>query len=178
MLSQKAHGGSDPVPYLRNANVQWRRIDLALVLEMDFTEVELARFDLRPGDLLVCEGGEVGRCAIWEGQLPRCSFQKALHRVRPKDDRLRVEYLQDCLFLLAQRGALVESTSQATIAHLTKVRLEELPLPVPPRSLQEHFVRLYRCARQASRRQAVRFDELDNLFDSLAQRAFSPGRSA
>ena len=173
MLSEKARAGSNPVPYLRNANVQWRRIDLSSVLEMDFTEAELARFDLHPGDLLVCEGGEVGRCAIWEGQLPRCSFQKALHRVRPKDQRLRTEYLQECLFLLSERGALVESTSQATIAHLTKVRLEGLPLPVPPGSLQQQFVELYECAKQASRRQAVRFDELDSLFDSLAQRAFS-----
>lgn len=176
MLSAKAHGGADPVPYLRNANVQWRRIDLSSVFVMDFSRTELAKFDLRPGDLLVCEGGEVGRCAIWEGQLTKCSFQKALHRVRPRDCRIRVEYLQELLYSLADVGALARSTSQATIAHLTKVQLQRLWLPLPPEDLQDRFVRLYRSILEARKRQEVRLDAASTLFDSLSHRAFHAQR--
>lgn len=172
MLSDKARGGSDPVPYLRNANVQWRRFDLRSLLTMDYTSDELAKFDLRAGDLLVCEGGEVGRCAIWEGQLARCSFQKALHRVRPIDDRLRVEYLQECLFALAQRGALSQSTSQATIAHLTKERLEGLTVPLPDSRSQQVFARFYQRWAEARKRVDARFVAVDQLCEALAAQAF------
>lgn len=172
MLSAKAHGGADPLPYLRNANVKWRRIDLSSVFQMDFSNAELAKFDLRAGDLLVCEGGEVGRCAIWEGQLPRCSFQKALHRLRPKDSRTRVEYLQELMYSLAHVGALAGAISRATIAHLTKIQLEQVRLPLPPEELQDRFVRVYRSIRQARERQELRLDHMNTLFDSLSQQAF------
>ncbi len=176
MLSAKAHGGADPIPYLRNANVQWRRIDLSSVFEMDFSNTELAKFDLRPGDLLVCEGGEVGRCAIWEGQLAKCSFQKALHRVRPRDSRIRIEYLQELLYSLAHAGALAKSTSKATIAHLTKVQLQQLRLPLPSEDLQDRFVRIYRSILQARKRQELRLNHMNRLFESLSHQAFQMQR--
>ncbi len=69
MLSQKAHVGNDPKPYLRNKNVQWGRIDLSDMLQMDFSEREKKKFLLTQGDLLVCEGGEPGRAAIWNGEM-------------------------------------------------------------------------------------------------------------
>jgi hypothetical protein len=50
---------------------------------MDFSSDEFEKFHLKVGDLLVCEGGEVGRSAIWDGSIPDCCFQKALHRLRP-----------------------------------------------------------------------------------------------
>ena len=61
MLSPKSKTGRNPRPYLRNANVQWGRFELATVSQMDFDEREQEKFALRPGDLLVCEGGEPGR---------------------------------------------------------------------------------------------------------------------
>ena len=83
MLDRKQQTGQRPRPYLRNANVYWDRLDLNTVLEMDFDESDREEFRLRKGDILICEGGEVGRCAIWNDELPECYFQKALHRVRP-----------------------------------------------------------------------------------------------
>jgi type I restriction enzyme S subunit len=71
MLSQKARTGSDPKPYLRNKNVQWREIDTTDLLLMDFDRREEAKFTLLPGDLLVCEGGQPGRAAIWRGQMQK-----------------------------------------------------------------------------------------------------------
>jgi type I restriction enzyme S subunit len=77
MLSQKARVGNSPKPYLRNKNVQWGRIDVTDMLYMDFDDREIEKFRLRPGDLLVCEGGEPGRAAIWDGALVECFYQKA-----------------------------------------------------------------------------------------------------
>ena len=88
MLSQKAHGGDAPRPYLRNKNVQWGSIDTSDMLQMDFSEREKAKFQLRSGDLLVCEGGVPGRSAIWNGTIQECYYQKALHRLRPRNDSM------------------------------------------------------------------------------------------
>ncbi|MBF0426290.1 MAG: restriction endonuclease subunit S [Magnetococcales bacterium] len=79
MLDAKKQTGNHGRKYLRNANVQWNRFDLNDLLEMDFDEKDRKTFDLRDGDVLICEGGEVGRSAIWRNQLGECYFQKALH---------------------------------------------------------------------------------------------------
>lgn len=70
-------------PYIGNRSVQWGRIDLADIDTVPMTSADLRRFRLRSGDLLVCEGGEIGRAAIWEEPIRECYFQKALHRLRP-----------------------------------------------------------------------------------------------
>ena len=72
MLSEKARQGKNPQPYLANYNVQWGGFDLSAIQKMDFSEREMEKFQLKKEDLLVCEGGEVGRCAIWEEQINHC----------------------------------------------------------------------------------------------------------
>ena len=131
MLSPKSRTGLRPVPYLRNANVQWDRFDLSDVAQMDFDEREEAKFLLRPGDLLVCEGGEPGRAAVWDGQISRCCYQKALHRLRPINFLVDPHFLKYRLWLGAIRGEFVDSNAKTTIAHLPAVRLAELPLILP-----------------------------------------------
>ncbi len=83
MLDAKQQTGENRRPYLRNENVQWGRIDISDVYEMDFDEREREILRLHKGDVLICEGGEVGRAAIWNDELPECYYQKALHRARP-----------------------------------------------------------------------------------------------
>src|SRR5437867_4218027 len=77
----RQHTGT-PLPYLRNINVRWGEFDLSDLLTMTFAEDEMEEFALRPGDVLVCEGGEPGRSAIWEQRETNIKFQKAIHRVR------------------------------------------------------------------------------------------------
>ncbi len=72
MLNQDAVKGIAPAPYLRNTNVQWDYVDIADVVEMDFDADDRQKFALVPGDLLVCEGGAVGRTAMWRGELKEC----------------------------------------------------------------------------------------------------------
>ncbi len=65
MLDKAKNTGRERVPYLRNVNVQWGRIDTDDVLTMEIDTSELDRFAVRDGDLLACEGGDIGRAAIW-----------------------------------------------------------------------------------------------------------------
>jgi type I restriction enzyme S subunit len=140
MLSQKAHIGNDPKPYLRNKNIQWGQIDITDLLEMNFNERERAKFILRPGDLLICEGGEPGRAAIWRGELKECYYQKALHRLHPKDQRVTNEYLSHWLaFSFQLQNLYGVAGASSTIAHLPESQLKALPIPMPKRSEQDEI---------------------------------------
>lgn len=139
MLSPKSKTGVRPVPYLRNENVQWDRFDLTDVSWMDFSESEEAKFRLEPGDLLVCEGGEPGRAAIWQGQIERCCYQKALHRIRPRAGRLHPTFLMYRLWLSSRLREFADSQTQTTIAHLPREKLICLRIPLPPLAEQERI---------------------------------------
>ncbi len=131
MMSPAARQGHRPLPYLRNANVQWDRIDIDDVAVMDFAPAEEAKFGLRTGDVLVCEGGEPGRAAIWDGRIMPCGHQKALHRIRPLPMRLDPQFLVYRLWLGAMNGEFTASNATTTIAHLPAVRLKGLRLALP-----------------------------------------------
>jgi len=140
MLSKKARTGNDPKPYLRNANVQWGYIDISDMLKMDFNEREKEKFLLRSGDLLVCEGGVPGRAAVWKGEINECYYQKALHRLRPKDGRATNQFLAYWLmFSFELQNLCGVAGASSTIAHLPEVQLKALPIPVPERSQQEEI---------------------------------------
>ncbi len=118
-------------PYLGNRAVQWDRIDIDNLPTVPMTRSDLERFRLQRGDLLVCEGGEVGRAAIWDGPLEECYYQKALHRLRPLGDfcpRLMVAILQQW----SARGLLANFVTQTSIAHLPRDKFIEVPIPRPP----------------------------------------------
>lgn len=129
MLSPKAKTGSSYYSYLRNTNVQWGRIDISDLAQMDFTDAEREKFELRFGDLLVCEGGEPGRCAVWQNDVPGCYYQKALHRVRPHEGKADAEFLSLWIRHQAITGAFEDQNAKTTIAHLPQVRLEQLLVP-------------------------------------------------
>ena len=81
-MSAAARNGSDKTPFLRTSNVLWDEIDLVSVDEMSIPDFQLPAKQLQRGDLLVCEGGEIGRAAIWNGEVETMSFQNHLHRLR------------------------------------------------------------------------------------------------
>ena len=125
-----------PKPYLGNRAVQWNSIDISDLQTMAMSRSDLERFRLRRGDLLVCEGGEVGRAAIWEAQLEECYYQKALHRLRPLhsfNPRLMLALLQ----FWTNHGMLADYISQTSIAHLTREKFIEVPMPLPPPAEQQ-----------------------------------------
>jgi type I restriction enzyme, S subunit len=146
MLSQKARQGRNSKPYIRNANVKWGRVDIKDVFKMDFTEAEQERFRLRRYDLLVCEGGEIGRTAVWLDELPECFFQKAIHRLRPKSTDVLAHFIlywMEWAFRLANVYR-VQGT-KTTIAHLPQDKLEQLKIPQPDTEEQKRIISILNC---------------------------------
>lgn len=138
MLSPKSKTGHESFPYLRNQNVQWNRFDLADVAYMDFSERERQKFRLRKGGVLVCEGGEPGRTAVWQGQIDECYYQKALHRIRPSAD-LDAQYLAFWMWHLSRQNAFTDSNAKTTISHLPLVRLTQVEIPLPKITEQRYI---------------------------------------
>ena len=139
MLDERRISGTHLAPYLRNADIQWHGINTADLPEMDFDEAERDRYALRRGDLLVCEGGDVGRTAEWNGELRECFFQKAIHRLRPITEQDEPGFFRYFMRMAADRGDFTLSTA-STIQHLTAEKLRVVRYPAPPRDEQRAIV--------------------------------------
>ena len=118
-------------PYVGNRALQWGRVDIDELGEGLFSPTDIRAYRLEKNDLLVCEGGEVGRCAIWRDDLLECYFQKAVHRLRPRG-AYSVELLRYLFEYWSITNALEPFVTQTSIAHLPKDKIVELPLPLPP----------------------------------------------
>ncbi len=117
-------------PYIGNRNVRWGSVSVSELPLMRLTRADMEKFRLRNGDLLVCEGGDVGRAAIWDAPVEECYYQKALHRLRPLrgfNSRLMVGLLR----LWSDRGTLANYVTQTSIAHLPREKFMEIPMPIP-----------------------------------------------
>lgn len=136
-LSQAARFGPSQRPFLRTANVFWGRVDLAVVDRMHFSDEEAERLSLRPGDLLVCEGGEIGRAGLWKLPNSEYSFQNHLHRLRPKSEVVDAEFVGHWLqAAFRYLGLYVGVGNRTTIPNLSASRLKQLEVPQPPRQEQ------------------------------------------
>lgn len=125
-------------PYLCAINISWGRIDTTNLKQTRFEDYELDRYSVQKGDLLICEGGDTGRAAIWEKDMPML-YQNALHRVRFNDNVLAV-YALYWLHYLKMKGEIDNKYSKGvTIKHLVKSSLLSIPIPLPPLSLQQSF---------------------------------------
>ena len=138
MLDEKRITGNHLAPYLRNIDVQWDRINVEDLPQMDFSGDDLDRYRVAPGDLLVCEGGEVGRAAIWRGELPECYYQKAIHRLRRRSETAdHPRFMFYVLRMATAIGVFEASEGKSTIAHLTAEALRRYRFGFPPRREQE-----------------------------------------
>jgi type I restriction enzyme, S subunit len=137
MLDAKQQTGEHPTSYLRNINVRWGAFDLDDIAVMDIEPHQLDRVLALPGDVIACEGGEPGRCAVWTGE--PIALQKALHRIRPAAG-INPEYLA---FALAERSStrqLDRLFTGTTIKHLPQEKLQVVPVAVAPTAEQERIV--------------------------------------
>ncbi len=163
-------------PYLRNVNVRWGSFDLDDLLEMRFEESEQERYGIQIGDLIMCEGGEPGRCAIWNATVPNMKIQKALHRIRVKDS-IYNKFVYYLFSLYAQNGRLEKYFTGTTIKHLTGQSLKSIEIPLPPLTEQQRIVkeiesRLSQAeAAEASIAEALKKTEA--LRQSILKKAFS-----
>ncbi|HGY5236668.1 TPA: restriction endonuclease subunit S [Aeromonas salmonicida subsp. pectinolytica] len=130
-------------PYLGNSNVRWGAFELDDLSEMKFEAHEHDRYGIIKGDLIICEGGEPGRCAIWEDDIPNMKIQKALHRVRPLSG-LDSEYLYYWFLFSTRAGHIDPFFTGTTIKHLTGKALKEIPIKIPPLKYQQDGAKLLR----------------------------------
>ncbi len=134
----KAKNKGDEKPYLCALNVKWENFDLSTLKTIRIEEKEKARYRLQPYDLLVCEGGDVGRCAIWQDDY-EMYYQNALHRVRFKQGFSPDFYLY-VLRYYKSAGVIDDICKGVTIKHFTGQVFNSLDLPVPPLDEQKRIV--------------------------------------
>lgn len=132
MLNEERMTRAFLVPYLRNVDIQWNRINTVNLPEMDIGPWEKDRYTVKPGDLLVCEGGEVGRSAIVDAATSGLGFQKALHRLSPINDEESPRYMYYILCHTSNWGVFIAEGNPNTIPHLTGEKLRLYRFPAPP----------------------------------------------
>ena len=145
MLDSKRITGEHLLPYLRNVDVQWDRVSVDDLPEMDVLPYEIGRYTLREGDLLVCEGGEVGRTAVWRGELPVCAYQKAVHRLRPRVETEHPRFLFYVMRAAASLGVFLARRNPNTIPHLTGEQLRKYRFAFPPGEEQQAIAGFLDC---------------------------------
>ena len=164
MLDSKKNQG-ELYPYLCSANVQWNDVDCTQVKEMRFEEDELERYRVYKGDLLICEGGDTGRCAIWKSD-NAIYYQNALHRVRFVDGLMLPIFCLYTMKCYKERGEIDKYSSGQTIKHLVKKVLLTIPLIVPPITLQQEFASKIESIEKQKELIAQSIKETETLFNS------------
>ncbi len=132
----------DGTPFLRTSNVYWGEIDLQAVSRMHLKRDPVQEKLLTAGDLLVCEGGDIGRAAVWDGEIEHCLFQNHLHCLRPIDasrtePRFVMAWLEEGF---KHRNAYEGAGNRTTIPNLSRSRLAGLSIPHPSADEQREVV--------------------------------------
>jgi type I restriction enzyme S subunit len=134
----KQKNKGDYKTYLRSVNIRWGSVDLDDIKEMKFEQSELEKYELQIGDLLICEGGEVGRCAIWDKNISM-RFQNAIHRARFHKE-INPYFYMYVIWHYNDILLLKDISRGVTIQHLTGQALDSLFFPLPPITEQHRIV--------------------------------------
>ena len=126
----KGKDSGEVTPYLCSINVYWTGIAMNTVKKARFSQSERCKYKLQSGDLLICEGGDVGRCSIWTSNIDMW-YQNALHRVRPFTG-INVYYLKSLIEHYKGIGIIDKICKGVTIKHFTQSALCSLLIPLPP----------------------------------------------
>lgn len=174
MLDKNKNQGI-PVRYLGNINVRWGKFDLENLKEILVSEKEKNELTIKDGDLLVCEGGEPGRSAVWRGGDSNLTFQKALHRVR-FDSRVVPEYGFYCFQNDVISNKMPTLYTGTTIKHLTGKALNRYPMAIPPIDEQHEIIRrvefLFSLADTVEKQYRAAKARTDRLTQAVLAKAF------
>jgi len=167
-VSKKNREGDNQKPFLRTKNVFWNRLDLTDLDKMNFSEVEEKRLELHPGDLLTCEGGDIGRTALWNGEVQNCYFQNHLHRLRSKNGRVEPQFGVYWFWYAFNEAKLYFGRGNiTTIPNLSRSKLAELPMAFPSYSEQKEIVALLDLLGNRSSTAEHKKIQLEDLFRTL-----------
>ncbi|GAB2529676.1 restriction endonuclease subunit S [Simplicispira piscis] len=130
---------SDPedelLPYLRAANIQWAGVDVSDIKQMWLSPRDRSQLALQLGDLLVSEGGDVGRSCLWGEEIANCSFQNSVNRVRAIQEG-STRFLYYWMSTIKGKGYVDVLCNKSTIAHFTAEKVAAVPVPFPTQSEQ------------------------------------------
>lgn len=158
-------------PYLCAINILWDKIDITTLKQTRFEDSELERYTVRKGDLLICEGGDIGRAAIWDKDYS-IQYQNALHRVRFTDSVAP----RFCLYFfmhLKKSGILDRRYGKGiTIKHLVKSSLMSIPIPVAPIENQQAIVAELDKINELIGLKKSQLSDLDSLAQSIFYEMF------
>ncbi len=125
-------------PYLRAANIQWRGVDTTDVKRMWFTEAEKKKLKLYRDDLLVSEGGDVGRSSLWNEEIEGCYIQNSVNRIRARENG-NTRFLYYWMYFIKHVGYIDMICNKATIAHFTVEKVGATPCVYPPLEEQKQI---------------------------------------
>ena len=127
--------------YLRAQNIRWEEVSIESVNKMWFSPRELSVYRLKEGDILVSEGGEVGRAAMWRNELSECYIQNSVNRLRVNESVINPKYLLYVVEGIGQAKVFENTVNRVSIAHLTREKLKEYSIPLPPLNEQRAIVK-------------------------------------
>ena len=175
-VSQRNRDGEYQRPFLRTKNVFWNRLELTGLDQMHFSEAEQTRLELRANDLLVCEGGSIGRTALWNNEVDGCLYQNHLHRLRAKREKVHPQfgvywlwYAFDVAKLYFGRGNVT------TIPNLSQSKLAELPMALPPLPEQKKIAYILSTVQRAIEAQERIIQTTTELKKALMHKLLTEG---
>jgi len=175
-VSKRNRDGEHQRPFLRTKNIFWNRLELTDLDQMHFSEAEQSRLELHANDLLVCEGGSIGRTALWNNEVEGCLYQNHLHRLRAKCNKVYPQfgaywllYAFDIAKLYFGRGNVT------TIPNLSQSKLAELPMAFPPLSEQKKIAHILSTVQRAIDAQERIIQTTTELKKALMHKLFTEG---
>lgn len=164
------------VPYMRVANVQDGYIDLSEIKELEVLLADVNKYTLQEGDLLLTEGGDpdkLGRGSVWYGEIQPCIHQNHIFCVRPDRALAEPEYLSALIGSERGKKYFLQAAKQTTgIATINKTQLRTFPALLPPLYLQQKYTEFVKLIRSTRKHLINKHEQVDNLFNSLLQKAF------
>lgn len=175
-VSKRNRDGEHQRPFLRTKNIFWNRLDLTELDQMHFSEAEQKRLELRENDLLVCEGGSIGRTALWSNQVNGCLYQNHLHRLRAKGDKADPQFGVYWLWYAFDMAKLYFGRGNVTtIPNLSQSKLAELPMALPPLPEQKKIAHILSKAQRAIEAQERIVQTTTKLKKAFMHKLFTEG---